>query len=314
MHDLLSQLTAALLLAGGSVALGLIHLLARPGTRSSLLGTALGLGGAAAVLAYLQAPPPAWLALGLLAALGLGCQILFSPHLATACAAVLAALRRPRTQGALLLALAPLLGLAWLGRLPTALPDDPPEDPRAVKVAQLLKVRPLPGLAFATDRGRAVPAYQPAPDQLHPAELPDLEAFLLKRSEMLTSLVRLAGPDLISNCHGWTFTGGRCWIRTEEAEVILRDNGYQGVSAPRAGDLVAYRQADGTLAHSGVVAAVLNDGTVLVHSKWGWAGRYVHPVAAQPYADRWEYLRSERDGHWLSAATDLAPGGRAATE
>jgi hypothetical protein len=304
MHDLLSQLAAALLVVGGTVVLGLVHLIARPGSRLSVFWTALGLGGTAVALVCTQAPWPAWQALGLLAVLGFGGPLLLSPRAAVVYAAVFRALRRPRTQGALLLALAPLLGLAWLGQLSTALPDDPPEDPRVAKLAQVLKVRPQPALAFYTDRGRRVPAYQPAPGQLTPAELPDLEALLLRRGEMQTNLVRLAGPDLSSNCHGWTFTGGRCWIRTEEAEGILRDNGYQAVSAPRSGDLVAYRQENGTLAHSGVVTAVLNDGTVLVESKWGWAGRYVHPVAAQQYADRWEYLRSERDGHWLCAAPD----------
>jgi hypothetical protein len=307
MNDLLAQLAAALLLAGGGIGLGLANLLGKPGKRPTLVGPALGLGGLAVVLACTAAPRPVWLALGLVAALWLGSRILRSPLVAAACAVALAALRRPRVQGAVLLALAPLLGLAWVGTLPTALPDDPPEDPRATKLAHVVTVRPVKGLEFYTDRGRRVPAYEPSPGELAGADLHDLEALMLRRGEMGARVIRVAGPDAMANCHGWTFTGGRCWIRTDEAEAILHDNGYRAVSAPRAGDVVAYRQEDGTLAHSGVVTAVLENGTVLVESKWGWAGRYVHPVEAQQYAERWEFLHSDREGHWL-CGTPAATG------
>jgi hypothetical protein len=312
MYDLLSQLAGALILVGGLFALGLTKLLCRPGTRLAPLGPALVFGAAAALLGYVRAPGPAWLALGLVAALGVGCYLLVSPRTAAVGAAVLGGLRRPRLQGAMLLLLAPLLGLAWLGRLPTEAPDDAPQDPRTTKLAQVLKVRPQPALAFYTDRGRHVPAYQPVLDDLNPDELPDLEDFLVKRRDLSVRLIRLAGPDPAYNCHGWTFAGGRCWIRTEEAELVLRDNGYQAVAAPRAGDLVVYRLEDGTLAHTGVVTAVVEGGSVLVESKWGWAGLYVHPAETQPYSERWEYFRSARDGHWLCGTPE--PAGRPLTE
>jgi hypothetical protein len=299
MNDLLPQLTGALVLVSGAAVLGFFKLLARPADPPSVLGPALGFGGTTVALAVANAPAPAWLALTVLAALTLGGRLLLSPRVAPTCASALAALGRPRIQGAVLLILAPLLGLAWLGRLPTELPDDLPEDPQAAKLSHVFKVRPLPDLAFATDRGRRIPAYQPVLDGWDPAEFPALEAMFLQRGHRLAEVIRRAGPDPAANCHGWTFTGGRCWIRTEEAELILRDNGYYAASEPQAGDLVTYRQEDGTLAHSGVVAAVLEDRTVLVESKWGWAGRYLHPVEAQPYSDQWEYFRSPRVGHLL---------------
>jgi hypothetical protein len=314
VNDLLPQLAAALLLAGGAASLGLAKLLGKPGSRPSRLGPALALGGSAAVLAWWSAPPPAWLALGLVAALWLGSRVLLSPLVAAACAVALAALRRPRVQGAVLLALAPLFGLAWVGTLPIALPDDAPEDPRAAKLSHVVKVRPVEGLEFYTDRGRRIRAYEPSPGELAGEDLHDLEAVMLRRGELGAKVIRVAGPDPASNCHGWTFTGGRCWIRTAEAETILRDNGYRVVSAPRAGDVVAYRQDDGTLAHSGAVAAVLEDGTVLVESKWGWAGRYVHPVEAQQYAQRWEFLHSDREGHWLCGTPGSESGKRTVAE
>jgi hypothetical protein len=310
MNDLLPQLAGALVLVSGAVVLGLLKLLARPQDLPSVAWPALGLGGTTVALALANAPAPAWLALGLLAVLTLGCRLLLSPRVASACTAALAALRLPRTQGALLLTLAPLLGLAWMGRLPTELPDDIPEDPQAVKLSHVFKVRPLPDLAFATDRGRHVPAYQPVLDGWDPGEMPELEAMLLQRGHRLASVIRRAGPDAAANCHGWTFTGGRCWIRTEEVEIILGDNGYYAASEPQAGDLVTYRQADGLLAHSGVVVAVLEDRTVLVESKWGWAGRYLHPVEAQPYSDQWEYFRSPRVGHFLCGASQPLIAGR----
>ena len=59
--DLLSHLTAALLLAGGALSLGLIHLLARPGSLVGLLASVLVPGIPAAVLARTGTAGPPWL-------------------------------------------------------------------------------------------------------------------------------------------------------------------------------------------------------------------------------------------------------------
>jgi hypothetical protein len=102
------------------------------------------------------------------------------------------------------------------------------------------------------------------------------------------------------NCHGWIFTGGRYWIPVEDVDLILDDNGYGRVPAPVPGDLAIYRDADGTPVHTGVVRAGGGDGPVLIESKWGGMGRFVHPPQVHPYGETTiTYYRSPRRGHLL---------------
>jgi hypothetical protein len=106
-----------------------------------------------------------------------------------------------------------------------------------------------------------------------------------------------------SNCHGWVFTGGRYWVRGVTVEGILADNGYRKVATPRAGDLAVYRDSAGAILHTGLVRATLPDRPVLVESKWGAIGAFIHPVDVHPYdGSTCTYHRSPRDGHRLREA------------
>jgi hypothetical protein len=113
-------------------------------------------------------------------------------------------------------------------------------------------------------------------------------------------LIRLAPPTVESNCHGWVYTGGRFAVRSRDVQAILDDNSYSMVAGPQAGDLVIYRDANHQIAHTGLVRLVKEDGSVIVESKWGPLGVYLHPVLAQPYGSRFAYYRSRRDGHLLA--------------
>lgn len=102
-----------------------------------------------------------------------------------------------------------------------------------------------------------------------------------------------------SNCHGWVFTGGQYWVRSEDVQSILDDNGYAPVTTPRAGDLVIYRNAVG-VAHTGVVRYIADGQPVMIESKWAWMGVFLHPVHKSVYGDNFAYYRSPRDGHVLA--------------
>jgi hypothetical protein len=82
--------------------------------------------------------------------------------------------------------------------------------------------------------------------------------------------------------------------------AILQDNGYSLVAQPQVGDLAIYRSLADEVTHTGLVRMVGGDGSVLVESKWGPLGIYLHPVAAQPYGERHTYYRSSREGHLLA--------------
>src|SRR5262245_43887989 len=162
---------------------------------------------------------------------------------------------------------------------------------------------PVPTIHFAsTDRDRAIPlcTHEPADE----GNLIRIE----KRNAALyaLSLIRTAPMESHHNCHGWIFTGGRFWVRNEHVDLILNDNGYQKVDKPRTGDLIIYRGDNGGMLHSGLVR-VADDQLVLIESKWGVMGRYVHPPAEQPYALTWTCYRSPRHGHLLNI-NDSSPG------
>jgi hypothetical protein len=189
-----------------------------------------------------------------------------------------------------------VLGVVSLGR-----DDDPPllEDTSAMeKVYQ--NWPPLEfGPAAVTDRGTTI-RLEIASASREPARLGPLERQLLDGLGRTTRLIRSQPADDHSNCHGWVFTGGRYWLEVEEAETILRENGYQHVSVPSPGDLVVYRNAQGDPGHTAVVRAVCDDGAVLVEGKWSWMGVYLHRVGDSIFGPHYTFLRSPRPGHLLA--------------
>jgi len=115
------------------------------------------------------------------------------------------------------------------------------------------------------------------------------------------AITRTAPPTPESNCHGWVFTDGRYWIDGEEVERILKENRYTEISSPRPGDLIVYRPAaGGVVSHTGIVRSISEDGLVMVESKWGSKGRFLHAAQNQPHWKTWTYHRSPRQGHRLA--------------
>lgn len=214
-------------------------------------------------------------------------------------------MRLPLGVGALGLAVGLVIGGWVAGR--QVRPPAPP-DLRAVneELARPVGLRPNRALALWTDKGHRVRTYEcvSLPGGRDPTEL---EVVVLGHFSPDFQIIREAGPDPGYNCHGWTFAAGLCWIQGDEAEAVLRENEYRRADPPQAGDVVIYRDDGGRLCHSGVVVGVSPAGAVLVESKWGWLGRYVHPVQTQSYATRWHYYRSPRPGHHLTGVRGQFP-------
>jgi hypothetical protein len=114
-----------------------------------------------------------------------------------------------------------------------------------------------------------------------------------------STLIHRGEADSSSNCHGWVFTGGRFLLRGVGVERILQGNGYSVVSTPSAGDIVIYRNESGNILHTGLVQGVLNEGTVIIESKWGTDQRFLHLPEDQPYSTSFAYYRSDRTGHLI---------------
>ncbi|HEX5104251.1 MAG TPA: hypothetical protein VFV87_10595, partial [Pirellulaceae bacterium] len=149
--------------------------------------------------------------------------------------------------------------------------------------------------ALLTDRGRLVPLYkaQVTGDISGYSEYSE-HAFADQR-------IRRADDDVHANCHGWVFTGGTRLLRGRGVEMILEDNGYHLVKEPAAGDVIVYRDCMNQIIHTGLVRTALDDGLVLVESKWGIEGRYLHRPEDQYYSKTYQYYRSTREPQEASA-------------
>ncbi|MGI8980525.1 MAG: hypothetical protein ACR2FY_14955 [Pirellulaceae bacterium] len=145
---------------------------------------------------------------------------------------------------------------------------------------------PLRNSVGVTDRGREVLLYRWLPE--------DGVDFSFANGLQLTA------ENGRANCHGWVFTGGEHLLWRDGVELILEDNGYELCQTPLPGDLIVYRNPDGETMHTGVVKTRLFGGGLMIESKWGVGGRFVHRPEQQPYGNNYSYYRSARQGHALA--------------
>ena len=168
-------------------------------------------------------------------------------------------------------------------------------------------VRAVESSPARTDRNEPV-RLNAALHEATPADLlPAYEAADLHAKGFEQQVVRVAPPTALYNCHGWVFAAGQYLIADSEVEAILRDNDYQAVRTPLPGDLIIYGDASNFVIHSGIVRVAEPDGLLLIESKWGMMGRFLHPAAAQPFATSWTYHRSARHGHLLLGLDEKTP-------
>jgi hypothetical protein len=167
-----------------------------------------------------------------------------------------------------------------------------------------------PDTPLTTDRGRPIAIEhvcggKPGADPLRLAE----QAVMLDEHALHDLVLYVPTGWQDCNCHGFVFTGGRYVIDGTAVPRILEDNGYAPVAQARVGDVVVYRE--GThITHTGIVCGTTREGLILVESKWGGVGRFIHRH------DRYHpwvlsaciFYRSPRPGHLLRGIVpDAAP-------
>jgi hypothetical protein len=179
-------------------------------------------------------------------------------------------------------------------------------------------LRELVGVEAVTDLGSIVPLFRyealitPEPAsriQFHPVH--DLPGFLLMAEQHYLDrtkasnchLEKVANLNPAANCHGWTFAGGRFAVHLKYVPHILGAHGYEVVPTPRVGDLAIYRVGNEIL-HSGFVRHAAAEREVLVESKWGPFGVFLHPVDAHQGACT--FYRTSRRQHTLKILSRAA--------
>ncbi|HEV7222791.1 MAG TPA: hypothetical protein VGN42_08825 [Pirellulales bacterium] len=148
-----------------------------------------------------------------------------------------------------------------------------------------------------TDCGTRVPAFRLIGDETSR----DASLKLLKQHSPAHSgsAILKGSPETHSNCHGWVFADGQFIIQNRWIDRILKENEYSPVETPETGDLIVYRDVDGSILHTGVVKATGRDGFALIESKWGLFGSYLHEPRHQAYSEAFAFYRSPRRGHRL---------------
>ena len=284
----------------GLTLVGLLNLLPA-GPLARVGRSAAACGGALAGAAVWPGTPGAVWAAGEFLAVGVVvCLVLGSPR--STAAAAWAAGRLGRPGGRWYLAVAAGVGMvaAGLVRFETAQEQVFEEDARFLDLATQGAAPPVGETVPAwTDRGARVPAGVAA-TRLDDRAAAEAEAIFLAHSPFARALIRREPPCSDANCHGWVFTGGRYLVPGAAVDRILADNGYRPVTEPRPDDLVVYRGPGGVIAHSAVVRYVTAGMPVLVESKWGVLGVFLHPVDQSCYGTDYTYYRSPRTGHRLA--------------
>ena len=271
------------LLGVGAAAVGTLNLLHR-GRQWVQIAALLLLASAAAGLARTSEGFP----FAILAGVCLVCAAWRSDRLR-------AVFARPIVQGIVLLLLGPALTAWWVERI------DAVSGPPMIDTSSLDDLSFNGDLQEATDvraqsdLGVPVPLYSPGrPIDL--AELRTNETRLLADWVKNYQVLRSEGINPQTNCHGWVFTGGRYWIHGKSVDAILTGNGYEATTKPRAGDVVIYRDR-GIVKHSGIVRAAWDVSSILIESKWGTMGTYLHKPEAQSYAQSYTFYHTTRSDH-----------------
>lgn len=269
---------------------------------------ALGLGGTLVFAGVTTSSWQLWLP-GLLlpATIGLGIA-LRSSSVAWLLGGVWNLVRSPRLQAGLVLVCSPLLVFWLVERTMLRTIEEQQELPGMVGLDRSM-LEEVATASLTTDRGRRIPANTPRPEV---AEAIQDDQVSPHTRQLALSLIRTSGPDRRSNCHGWVFTGGRYWVLGKDVDTILTDNGYHEVASPQPHDVIVYRDSTGQVLHTGLVQAVLADGRVLIESKWGELGCYLHQPKDQCYGTHSAYYHTARANHYLHGldSTGTLPAGR----
>jgi len=293
------NLLYACLLGIGGCALGVLGLLALPASirRAERYATLMAfcLAGLSGAAAFLGKPQGLWLPSLTVSAGWLLVQLTRCSWVNILASRAVRVLRHPGVQVALLLAVSPVVVVSLLWPPPeTNVPIHraPREFPARLSALRSNKI-----IYALTDLDTPI-ALLAMPHQEAADNLADMEQHFVGELARNNLLICTGPAEAGYNCHGWVFTGGRYWIDGVEVERILAENGYQRVTTPRPGDLAIYRN-DSEITHSAVVRTVEADGLLLVESKWGQLGRYIHPADKLNFGHPPVYYRSSRQGHLL---------------
>jgi hypothetical protein len=302
--DHLSQFLPAVCAGFGLLAVGGVNLLLlRRSLRLRALATLVALGITLSAAAAIDQPGVMLATARLLAFALVPCLVLGFPRLVARTARLLAALHHASLRFGLLA----IAGLS-LVVISVLVFERADADIATLDTKQLEATR-LRGPVVPSTRGKAV-TDKGTLIVLHELVTPRSDSDLLTEEERLLhnarlddQVIRRGKADGVSNCHGWVFAHGRFILGHDSVELILDENGYTETHEPEPGDVVVYGSR-GAISHTGIVRYVTEGLPVIVESKWGALGVFIHPADRTPYGTQYSFYRSHRQGHLLAGLGD----------
>jgi hypothetical protein len=249
-------------------------------------------------LLTLDQPKSVPVASGVVALVAIAWAVLGCRNVSAGLAMIGRGLRRPAVPSAVLAVGSAVLMIAALGRFEAVFEDELDSDMAYMhEVTWKPRLHELPEIYAATDAGRPVTVWEPAEPRPQ-SEVATAERRVLTGMGFDERLIRVGPPAEGCNCHGWPFTGGRYWVGPDDVEHILEDNHYVAVSQPQVGDLAIYRDHI-RITHTAVVKTAAAGGPILVESKWGWMGAFLHSPEGSCYGRGYTFYHAPREGHLL---------------
>jgi hypothetical protein len=171
-----------------------------------------------------------------------------------------------------------------------------------VRLADITQLQEVTSCAAYTDGGARIPLRTNVhAETAMSASLLQAQRALLARHGLRDQVIYLPSGWHNCNCHGHVFADSRFWVASEDVPTILKDNRYQTVQTPRPGDVAVYRDDSNKISHTGLVRYVSADAAViLVESKWGGLGLFIHPHDVHCYGrDECTFYTTPRGGNRL---------------
>jgi hypothetical protein len=160
-----------------------------------------------------------------------------------------------------------------------------------------------PQISAATNDEQPILVYAPVADESLLGVLEERERVVV--DSLIGRVLRTSEVDARYNCFGWVFTDGLGWLSSKSVADILEKHNYQTTDCPIPGDVVVYSQQD-CITHVGLVRLVTG-GQVVVESKWGPYGRFLHLPKDQPFPGEILYYRSARSSHEVRIVSPGTP-------
>jgi hypothetical protein len=293
-----TNILAIILLGGTAPLLGFVGLMGCFGRRLRVIvlsSSAVSLCSLAAVSGYLGQSLYLWLPSAVLAVLCCLCVFIGSSLVERVLYCMLLLVRWKAIPFAALLVVGPVLAVAWLWRLDAESAPPEPDFSANPAFAAVDLERAAPSRAYS-DAGRPLPLYRIS-EHISQGDLNATDGTLFDAWGLNGHVIRTAAASDEYNCHGWVFAEGHFWIKGEDVPTILEDNGYHATTKPQIGDIVVYCDYGGHVAHSGIIRVATPDTPILIESKLGKGGRFIHPPDALRYGVDITYYHTARQDH-----------------